>query len=90
MLYRTDPNNPKTGFLGSSNLTFAGLCNQGELNVDALDQDACNKLEAWFDARGNDRFSLDISQELAQLVDESWEWAAWRSGGVQATRVRRD
>ncbi len=36
LLYRNDPNNPITGFLGSSNLTMAGLANQGELNVDIL------------------------------------------------------
>src|SRR5579884_2090813 len=48
LLYRDDPNNPITGFLGSSNLTFAGLSGQGELNVDVLDQDACKKLARWF------------------------------------------
>jgi len=42
LLYRTDFNNPITGYLGSSNLTFAGLSKQGELNIDVLDQDACN------------------------------------------------
>jgi PLD-like domain len=40
-----------TGFLGSSNLTFPGLSKQGELNVDVLDQDACNKLQKWFEDR---------------------------------------
>ena len=29
------------GYLGSSNLTLAGLSQQGELNVDVLDHDAC-------------------------------------------------
>src|SRR6266702_3747004 len=33
LCYRTDPNNPITGFLGSSNLTLSGLSGQGELNV---------------------------------------------------------
>ena len=41
LVYRSDPNNPTTGFLGSSNLTLAGLSKQGELNVDVLDHDAC-------------------------------------------------
>src|SRR5260221_4760428 len=54
--FRTDPNNPIVGFLGSSNLTFAGLANQGELNIDVLDHDACNKLSQWFDDRWNDKF----------------------------------
>jgi hypothetical protein len=38
LLYRDDPINPIVGYLGSSNLTFAGLAGQGELNVDVLDQ----------------------------------------------------
>jgi hypothetical protein len=36
LLFRPAQNNPITGFLGSSNLTFAGLSKQGELNVDVL------------------------------------------------------
>ncbi len=66
------PNNPITGFLGSSNLTLAGLSKQGELNVDVLEHDACNKLAAWFDDRWNDRWCIDISKELAAIIDESW------------------
>jgi superfamily II DNA or RNA helicase len=72
LLYRQDPNNPTVGFLGSSNLTFAGLKHQGELNVDVLDQDSCNKLEKWFNDRWNDRWCLDLSDELVQILDESW------------------
>ncbi len=72
LLYRRDPNNPVIGFLGSSNLTFAGLSQQGELNVDVLDHDACRKLEKWFNDRWNDRWCLDISDELATIIDESW------------------
>jgi len=34
MCFRPDPLNPKIGYLGSSNLTLAGLSKQGELNVD--------------------------------------------------------
>jgi hypothetical protein len=72
LLHRTDPNNPTSGFLGSSNLTLAGLSKQGELNVDVLDQDACAKLQKWFDERWYDRWCLDISQELVDVIDSSW------------------
>src|SRR5215207_1434331 len=72
LLYRSDPNNPTVGFLGSSNLTLAGLSRQGELNVDVLDHDACEKLQSWFDERWNDRWSLDISEELVEIIDSSW------------------
>ncbi len=72
LAFRTDPVNPVTGFLGSSNLTFAGLSAQGELNVDVLDHDATAKLARWFEDRWNDRWCMDISKELAGIIDESW------------------
>lgn len=72
LLHRQDVNNPVTGFLGSSNLTQAGLSKQGELNVDVLEHDACNKLVAWFEDRWADRWCIDISNELAEIIDESW------------------
>ncbi|MGB7621907.1 MAG: helicase-related protein [Terriglobia bacterium] len=72
LLHRTDPNNPSIGFVGSSNLTFAGLVKQGELNVDVLDHDACKKLQQWFEERWNDRWCLDISDDLVEIIDESW------------------
>ena len=68
LLHRPDLLNPTIGFLGSSNLTFAGLSKQGELNVDVLDHDACAKLAQWFEERWKDRFCLDISDELAELI----------------------
>ena len=63
---------PIVGYLGSSNLTLAGLKQQGELNIDVLDNDACCKLEQWFNDRWDDRWCIDISQELADIIDESW------------------
>ncbi|MEI6782532.1 MAG: helicase-related protein [Verrucomicrobiota bacterium] len=72
LCFRTDPNNPITGFLGSSNLTLAGLSNQGELNVDVLDHDATLKLEQWFKDRWGDKWCVNITNELIQVIDESW------------------
>lgn len=72
LIHRADPNNPTIGFVGSSNLTFAGLSKQGELNVDVLDHDACTKLQKWFDERWDDRWCLDISDELSEIIDTSW------------------
>jgi superfamily II DNA or RNA helicase len=65
-------NNPIIGYMGSSNLTLAGLSGQGELNIDVVDYDACQKLETWFNERWDDRWCLDISEELANIIDESW------------------
>jgi superfamily II DNA or RNA helicase len=72
LVHRNDPNTPTVGFLGSSNLTLPGLAKQGELNVDVLDHDACNKLQKWFNDRWKDYGCIDISKELAELIDESW------------------
>jgi superfamily II DNA or RNA helicase len=72
LVHRTDPNNPTIGFVGSSNLTLAGLSKQGELNVDVLDHDACNKLKAWFEDQWGDQWCLDISKDLAEIIDTSW------------------
>ncbi|SEA47673.1 helicase-related protein [Nitrosospira multiformis] len=72
LLFRQDANNPVTGFVGSSNLTFSGLSKQGELNVDVLDHDATIKLSKWFDARWHERWCLDISPELALIIEQSW------------------
>ena len=72
LLFRSDPINPIVGYLGSSNLTLAGLAGQGELNIDVLDQDATQKLANWFESRWNDRFCIDISEELIQIIEESW------------------
>jgi len=70
--FRPDPINPIIGFLGSSNLTLAGLSHQGELNVDVLDHDATQKLARWFNDRWNDHWCVDITRELIQVIDESW------------------
>lgn len=72
LLFRKDINNPVTGFVGSSNLTFSGLSKQGELNVDVLDHDATNKLSSWFEDRWNDRWCIDLSVELALAIEQSW------------------
>ena len=72
LLFRPDPINPTVGYLGSSNLTLSGLSRQGELNVDVLDHDACEKLAQWFEDRWNDRWCIEISNELVEILDESW------------------
>ena len=72
LLFRDDVNNPITGFVGSSNLTMQGLARQGELNVDVLDHHATERLSTWFNTRWDDRWALDVSAELADLIEASW------------------
>lgn len=72
LLFRDDINNPITGFVGSSNLTMQGLARQGELNVDVLEHHATQRLASWFDDRWAERWALDVSAELAQIIENSW------------------
>lgn len=60
------------GFLGSSNLTRAGLRSNLELNMDVQDSDATAKLAAWFEDRWSDTFSLDVNAEIIQIIEDSW------------------
>ena len=72
LLFRSDLVAPTVGYLGSSNLTLAGLSGQGELNIDVLDADSCEKLEDWFEDRWNDQWCIDISKELVEIIEQSW------------------
>lgn len=72
LAFSNDKRVPTVGFLGSSNLTLAGLSKQGELNIDVLDQDAAEKLAKWFNDRWNDRWCIDITEELIAIIDNSW------------------
>ncbi|MDR1741074.1 MAG: phospholipase D-like domain-containing protein [Synergistaceae bacterium] len=63
---------PTLGLLGSSNFTLAGLSKQGELNVDVLEQDAAAKLDRWFNERWCDRWCMDITEDLINVLENSW------------------
>lgn len=67
-----DSFNSIQAIMGSSNLTYSGLNGQGELNAGFSDSDHAEKFAEWFDARWDDRFSLDITKELAEIIDNSW------------------
>jgi len=72
LVRRRDNVTPLIGFVGSSNLTLAGLKRQGELNVDVVEQDAAQKLLRWFDERWNDDRAFDLTDELASQIEKSW------------------
>lgn len=72
LAHRNDTINPIIAYVGSSNLTLAGLKGQGELNVDVLDKDAAKKLNQWFIDRWEDTRCLDITEELIAIIEESW------------------
>ncbi|MCF0177536.1 MAG: helicase, partial [Bacteroidales bacterium] len=63
---------PRVCVMGSSNLTFAGLTKQGELNAEFSNVDETNKFYNWFCGRWEDRFCIDITKELIDVIDNSW------------------
>lgn len=67
-----DYSNPIQALMGSSNLTYSGLKRQGELDAEFGDSDQARKFSDWFDDRWNDRFCLDITEELINVIDNSW------------------
>ncbi len=62
----------RRAYVGSSNLTNAGLFRNLELNIDVKDDDASKKLADWFTDRWEDHFSLRITAEIIDLIEESW------------------
>ena len=72
LIHKQDYNTPTLAFLGSSNLTLAGLSKQGELNTEISDYDACQKLKEWFEERWKDKWCLDITEDLIEVIDDSW------------------
>lgn len=73
LAYRPDDySNPIQALMGSSNLTYCGLTRQGELNAEFGDSDQARKFADWFDDRWNDRFCEDITEELVNVIDNSW------------------
>lgn len=63
---------PHMALMGSSNLTYSGLKGNGELNADFLDSDHAKKLADWFDDRWNDNKCLDITDQLIEIIENSW------------------
>lgn len=68
---------PGTRFLGSSNLTYNGLIEQGELNDSSRDKqvflDGCTKFDSmWNDAQNIDIATPDNNDEFKEVVKKLW------------------
>jgi ERCC4-related helicase/HKD family nuclease len=68
---------PGTRFLGSSNLTYNGLIEQGELNDSSRDKqtflDGCVKFDAmWKDAQNIDVATPENNEEFKEVVKKLW------------------
>lgn len=67
-----DSFNPIMAMMGSSNLTYAGLNKNGELDAEFADRDDAKKLADWFDKRWEDLYCIDITEDLIKIIKESW------------------
>jgi hypothetical protein len=53
-------------------MTNTGFYRNLELNIDVTDNDATEKLSNWFTDRWHDVFSLEITKDIIDLIEESW------------------
>lgn len=72
IVHRDDHVSPCYAYVGSSNLTTAGLLHNLELNVEVVDQDDAAQLATWFEERWKNDFNIDLTDQLLELLDESW------------------
>lgn len=64
--------NPHFGLMGSSNLTYSGLTRNGELNAEFKETDQMERFVNWFNDRWNNDYTIDITNDLIQILQESW------------------
>ena len=72
LAHRPGDPTPILSIMGSSNLTYGGLTRNGELDAEFADVSDTNVYDKWFNARWNDLYSIDITKELIDVLDESW------------------
>lgn len=72
LLHHSDPLIPSAGFVGSSNLTGAGLNRNLELNLHTTEKTSTEELTDWFEGLWNDRYTLPIDADLLDVIDDSW------------------
>lgn len=70
--HKDDYSCPRVCVMGSSNLTYSGLTRQGELNAEFANEDETNKFYNWFEDRWEEKFCIDITKELIEVIDNSW------------------
>jgi hypothetical protein len=61
-----------TAFVGSSNFTQSGLSGSGELNIEETDKQKGLELAKWFKEHWEDNFSIDITDRLIEVLENSW------------------
>jgi hypothetical protein len=61
-----------TAFVGSSNFTSNGLQASGELNLEETDKQKGQELFKWFEGHWDDTFSIDVTDDLIEVLEGSW------------------
>ncbi|WP_408932124.1 helicase-related protein [Corynebacterium sp. YSMAA1_1_D6] len=79
LLHHQDPNIPSAGFVGSSNLTGAGLNQNLELNLYTTEGTSTEELKDWFEELWSDRYTLRIDADILEVIDDSWASPQLRS-----------
>lgn len=72
LLHHQDPLIPSAGFVGSSNLTGAGLNKNLELNLHTTERTSTEELTKWFEELWADRYTLPIDADILEVIDDSW------------------
>ena len=62
----------KMAIVGSSNLSISGIKEHTELNLRTNHPGDSEKLLEWFDRHWNDPSCQEFTQEIADIIDESW------------------
>ena len=63
---------PKMAIVGSSNLSISGIKEHTELNLRTNHVGDSDKLLEWFNRHWNDPSCQEFTQEIADIIDESW------------------
>lgn len=66
------PTGFKQAVVGSSNFTSAGMSKQGELSLEETDQELTTELADWFEDRWSDTYSIDVTEDLIDVLASSW------------------
>lgn len=72
LMHPRDDRMPSAGFVGSSNLTGAGLNSNLELNLYTTESRSTAELTQWFEELWGERFTLPIDADVLEVIDDSW------------------
>ena len=63
---------PRVAIVGSSNLSISGIRQHAELNLAPSSPDDARAVREWFDRHWNDESCKEFTEEMADVLGESW------------------